>query len=126
MLDRFPKGSKIKLYVGDVYKSGEVVEVYYYDKLNSNLELYKENIVIKNGFLELEPTNYNNYFVTKLLTEDIETDTTTIGASENSNNFLPKVLTLVLVAVVIALIIVASVLYCKKYNINLFRKLRRR
>ena len=81
--------------------------------------------MVSNGYIELEPTNYNNYFITKLLKEEDDSVVVTTGTVKKGLD-LSKVFMIILVAVVISLIIVASVLYCKKYNINLFAKFRKR
>ena len=124
LLNVFPKGSKIKYYVGNTYKSGEIVDIYYYDRLNNKLELYKDEVMVASSFIELEPDNYNNYYITKILEEEEDSIVTTGVTSKKTD--LSKIFMIILVAVVITLIIVAFVLYCKKNNIDLKKIFKRK
>lgn len=59
-----PPAAKIKMYVGNKYKNGEIVNVYYYDKANNKLESLKNDLKVTNGYIEFENnSNYNEYYI---------------------------------------------------------------
>lgn len=59
-----PSATKIKLYVGNKYKNGVIVNVYYYDKTNNKLDSLKNGIKVTNGYIEFENnSNYNEYYI---------------------------------------------------------------
>ena len=60
-----PSGTKLKIYVGDKYSNGDIVNVYSYDKQNNKLTLVKNNISVKDGYLEFDVDKNAEYFITK-------------------------------------------------------------
>lgn len=59
-----PSATKIKLYVGNKYKNGVIVNVYYYDKTNNKLDSLKNGIKVTNGYIEFENnSNFNEYYI---------------------------------------------------------------
>lgn len=61
---KLPKGTKIKLYVGDKFEDGNVVNVYHYVKENDKLEGIKEDIKVQDGYIEFDIQHCSEYFVT--------------------------------------------------------------
>lgn len=59
-----PKNTKIKLYVGDKYIDGDIVNVYYYDKGNNKLDFVKDNLTVKDGYVEFEVEKGSDYLIT--------------------------------------------------------------
>ena len=100
-----PEGTIIKLYVGDKFKNGEVLDVYYYDKENDKLELYKEDLTVANGYIEFDADSNTNYFVTKLLNESDSTDT------KEKKNISLGTPALILTGIVLLLLIIAIVMF---------------
>ena len=100
-----PEGTIIKLYVGDKFKNGEVLDVYYYDKENDKLELYKEDLTVANGYIEFDADSNTNYFVTKLLNESDSTDT------KEKKSISLGTPALILTGIVLLLLIIAIVMF---------------
>ena len=63
--NEIPKGTKLRIYVGDKYSNGEVVNIYSYDKKNNKLVLVDNNISVKDGYLEFNVDKNREYFITK-------------------------------------------------------------
>ena len=61
---KLPNGTRIRLYVGDKYSNGDKVNVYYYNESNKKLELVKEQVIVKDGYIEFVAKNGSDYFVT--------------------------------------------------------------
>lgn len=59
-----PKNTKIKLYVGDKYIDGDIVNVYYYDNGNNKLDFVKDNLTVKDGYVEFEVEKGSDYLIT--------------------------------------------------------------
>ena len=59
-----PSATKIKLYVGNKFKNGEIVNVYYYDKANNKLNTLKNELKVSNGYIEFENnSSYTDYYI---------------------------------------------------------------
>lgn len=67
-----PAGTKIKLYVGDKFENGSIVNVYHYN--NKKLDFIKDNLKVSDGYIEFEIEHCSEYFVTMstILDEVIE------------------------------------------------------
>ena len=59
-----PSGTKIKLYVGDKYADGSLVNIYGFDKNNQALKIINNSLSVKDGYVEFEAENYSEYFIT--------------------------------------------------------------
>ena len=68
--NKFPEGTKLKVYVGHTFKSGDKVYIYYYNKSNKKLELVKSNIEVENGYIEFDVDKGTEYYITKIKLDD--------------------------------------------------------
>lgn len=59
-----PKGTKIKLYVGDRFENESLVNVYYYNNAEKTLDFIKDNLKVTDGYIELDIEHCSEYFVT--------------------------------------------------------------
>lgn len=59
-----PNGTKIKLYVGDKFNDGDVVNLYYYDKNNNKLDFVQDNIKVKDKYVIFDIDHCSTYFLT--------------------------------------------------------------
>ena len=59
-----PAGTKIKLYVGDKFENGGVVNVYHYNSSDKKLDFIKDNLEVVDGYIEFEVEHCSEYFVT--------------------------------------------------------------
>lgn len=63
-----PEGTKLRIYVGDKYKDGDLVYLYSYEQ--TNLELKNINsVTVLNGYIELEVKENTEYFISKAFIE---------------------------------------------------------
>lgn len=93
-----PAGTKIKIYVGDKYSNGDIVNVYYYDSNNNKLENVKEGLTVKDGYVEFEVEKGSDYFVTM---SKISNSSEFTSSKKSSN--------IVLIIIVMLVLIVSSV-----------------
>lgn len=59
-----PKGTKIKLYVGDRFENESLVNVYYYNNAEKTLDFIKDNLKVTDGYIELDIEHCSEYFIT--------------------------------------------------------------
>ena len=60
-----PEGTKFKLYVGDKFTDGSIVNVYGYDKDENKLELFMDGLTVADeGYIEFDIDQGLSYFVT--------------------------------------------------------------
>lgn len=60
-----PEGTKVKLFVGNKYKNGNLLNFYYYNEKDNKLELIKKDITVKDGYVEIDMNHCSNYYLTK-------------------------------------------------------------
>lgn len=58
-----PKGVIVRYYVGDKYDNDDLVNLYAYDK--NVIKQLKENVKVKDGYIEFEVTNSIKHFISK-------------------------------------------------------------
>lgn len=90
-----PKGTKIKLYVGDKFEDGNIVNVYRYNTSSKTLDFVKDGLTVTDGYVELEVEQCSEYFVTMSTIRNVEKQEPT------SNIFM--VLTIIELIIIIAL-----------------------
>lgn len=61
---KLPENTKIKLYVGDKYNDGNLLNLYHFDKKENILEFVKDNLKVKDGYIEFDIEHCSEYFVT--------------------------------------------------------------
>lgn len=59
-----PKGTKIKLYVGDKFENESIVNVYHYNNTEKTLDFIKDNLKVSDGYIEFDVEHCSEYFVT--------------------------------------------------------------
>ena len=91
-----PEGTKIKLYVGDKFDNGSVLNIYHYENTKNTLDFIKNNIKVVDGYIEFEIEHCSEYFVTMSV----------IGNSVKTNQPINifMILTIVLTIIVIGLV----------------------
>lgn len=67
-----PGQSTITINLANIYKDGNKVHLYYYDKDNKTIKLIKENISIINGNVTFDINHCSEYFLTDNIIQDIE------------------------------------------------------
>ena len=50
--------------IKDKYIDGDIVNVYYYDKGNNKLDFVKDNLTVKDGYVEFEVEKGSDYLIT--------------------------------------------------------------
>lgn len=59
-----PNGTKIKLYVGDNFLDTKALKLYNYNAEAKTLELIKDNLIIRGGYIEFDIEKCGDYFIT--------------------------------------------------------------
>lgn len=107
-----PNGTKIKLFVGDKYSNGDKVNIYYYNNDDSKLETIKEEVSVKDGYVEFEVSKGTDYFVTM---SKINSSSEPVTATKSSSK-LPIIITMLLI--IVALVVAIIYLIKKKKSNN--------
>ena len=92
-----PSGTKIKIYVGDRYKDGSVLNIYQYNTKSMELDFVKNNIISKDGYIEFDINHCSEYFITMSKIPN--------SISSKSNN------SFIIISVIEFLVIVWGVIY---------------
>lgn len=108
----FPRGTKIKIYVGDKFSNKEKLNVYYYDKDNNLLKYVIKGVEVENGFVVFNVSKGSDYFISMSVIDGLET------VPDNSENSLVPILFFVFTAVVFVLSIVIFIVRRKNVNDN--------
>ena len=58
------KATKLKVFVGNKYSNGDLVNIYSYKTNSGKLEIVDKKIKVKDGFIEFEVNDDSDYFVT--------------------------------------------------------------
>lgn len=59
-----PSGTKIKIYVGDKFDNGSLVNIYHYDGSKKTLDFIKDGLTVNGGYVEFDIEHCSEYFVT--------------------------------------------------------------
>ncbi len=70
--NKFPKGTKLKLYIGYSYKNKDQLYIYYYNKSANKLELVKKDVEVENEYIEFYVEKGIDYFITKTKLDEEE------------------------------------------------------
>ena len=101
-----PNGTKIRLYVGDKYSDGELVNVYSYSKDKDELNLGQSDLEVEDGYIVFNASEADDYLVTM-------SNISSIGDDTSSNNLI-YIIIIVLLLLVIA--VLSFFLVKKKIN----------
>lgn len=105
-----PEGSVLRIYVKDKYKDGDVLKLYSYEKGFEDIKILDDNITVKDGYIEFEPTT-DNYILSEeeLASEDIAV-IETAGATKTH----PRIITIIVSLVILSLIGVGTYFFIKR------------
>ena len=92
-----PAGTKIKLYVGDKFENGSIVNVYHYS--NKKLDFIKDNLKVSDGYIEFDIKHCSEYFVTMSTIADA-----VIEAKDNSSINIFMIFTIIELIVIVCLV----------------------
>lgn len=59
-----PTEAKLLIYVGDEYKNGELLNLYYYNEELDKIESIEQGIKVNNGYVEFKIDHCSDYFLT--------------------------------------------------------------
>lgn len=88
-----PTKAKVRINVGDKYKDGELLYLYYLNEEKNQVEYIANEIPVKNQYVEFEITHCSKYFLTASIVQD---------AVNNPKNI--NLIIIVMVVVIIVLI----------------------
>lgn len=97
-----PIGTKLKLFVGNKFDSESSVNVYYYDNSNNTLVIIKKDLKVINGYIEFEPENTIDSFVTMSIMKNAEKEIK--NTEESSNNIVIIIETIVIIGLLIFIV----------------------
>lgn len=66
-----PSDATIKVYVGNKYKDGKRLYLYYYNEEKNKIEYLGDNIKVKNGYAEFKIKHCSEYFLTGAIANDV-------------------------------------------------------
>ena len=105
-----PAGIKIKLYVGDRFENGDVLNLYQYNNFNKTLELVKDNLKVTDEYIEFE--HCSDCFITMSTIISNAKD-----ASYPINIFI--IIAIIELVIIISLIIFIAIKFRSNKRINL-------
>lgn len=103
---KLPNGTKVKVYVGDKFTDGNIVNVYYYNQETSNLEAIQKDLIVTEGYVEFSIEHCSDYFVT--MSDVLEV----VEATDDINIFL--IISIVELIIILMLTIGILVIKLKK------------
>ena len=106
--DLLPKGTMLKYYVGDKYKNGDVVNVYYHNLYDEKLDEVGSKLVVKDGYVTFNTSKGSDYFVT-LDNLGNESEVTTTGTKKSINIFL-------IISIIEFIVIIGLLVYFLKFR----------
>ena len=101
-----PNGTKIRLYVGDKYSDGELVNVYSYSKDKDELNLGQSDLEVEDGYIVFNASEADDYLITMSNISSVSDDT--------SSSNLIYIIIIILLLLVIA--VLSFFLIKKKIN----------
>lgn len=109
-----PDGARLRLYVGDKFKNGNLVNVYSYS--SNELKMVGEEIEVKNGIVELGVTDSNTYYLALSSNAGTKTNPKEVAEidSQKEDNNGPLIAIIVGVLAVILLSIIVIFIIAKK------------
>ena len=111
---QFPTNTKIKIFVGDKYTDESLLNIYYYNKEDSDLELIKEKIKVTDGYVEFDIKHASEYFVTKAtLQKNATTTSEEVANNDKTTNNKYYVLSIIELAVIMMLCIICFIIIIK-------------
>lgn len=99
-----PEGTKFKLYVGNKFTNGDVVNVYYYDKDGNKLDLVEDDLTVKERYIEFAVKRASDYFVTM----------SNIGVLNKEVSFSTNLFVIISLVELIAIIAFLVILFIKR------------
>lgn len=67
---KLPKGTKIKIYVGDRFADNEKLNLYYYNETEGVIESIEKNLNVESGFVNFELDHCSEYILTRATLAD--------------------------------------------------------
>ena len=117
-----PKGTKIKIYVGDEFDNGTLVNVYYFNSSDTKLDLIKENLKVTDQYIEFEIEHCSEYFISSSSNETDDEAIEDVDAesdnSEKEKTTFNLPLILIVAGVVLVLIIIIVIIVKAKSKKN--------
>lgn len=100
-----PKGTSVKVYVGDKYANGEKVTLYYYNDSTNKLETIQKDIVVVDGYVTFGLEHCSDYVLEKQVVE-------------NNPNTLDNIQSSIIIAGISAIALIITIMYSKRKLFN--------
>lgn len=93
---KIPNGITTKIFVGNTFKDGITTKLYSYDNSNREFKIIKEDILVNNGYVELEIEDTDLFYLTqaKLDNKEVVVNNTVVNNSSSLVIILASALTL--------------------------------
>ena len=101
-----PKGTMLKMYVGNHFNNESVVNLYYYNGETGQLELTQKHLKVVDGYIEYELEHCSDYFLT---------ESTIDGFGGHSNNIF-QYLALIELVIILAIVLVHILVLRQRNN----------
>jgi hypothetical protein len=101
----FIGGTTVRIYVGDKYSDGDLINIYYYEKEGERLESVASAVAVKDGYLEFGVEKGTDYVVTMSNVPGIgtsEADNTKDGDENKGFDVTPLLIVLLIVMTMVA------------------------
>ena len=99
----FIGGTTVRIYVGDKYSDGDLINIYYYEKDGERLESVTSAVAVKDGYLEFGVEKGTNYVVTMSDIPGIGTSNTDNKKNDDGDKGFDIVPLLVVLLIVMAI-----------------------
>lgn len=105
----YPKGTRIKLFVGSKYSNNDKVNIYYFDPKTKTLKYVDKNYKVKNGYIEFDVVG-DNYFISMSKISGLE------DAPKNTSNPTIPILFFVFSILIFSLSVI--IYFVRKKHLN--------
>lgn len=103
-----PKGTKVKIFVGDKFEDNTKVNLYHFNKEESSLDSIITELIVKDGYVEFDIEHCSEYFVTR----------SNLGLNQTNNN-------LIVIIAIIELLVIVSIILLDILKINPLLKIKK-
>ena len=104
-----PEGVKVKLYVGDKFDDGSLLNTYSYNKNKKTLEFIQDNLKVTEGYIEFDSENSSEYFVTM-------SDITNSNKSNSSKTIILVIISIIEFLAIISMLVIYILKIKKEVN----------
>ena len=110
---KLPEGTKVKIYVGDLYENDEKLNLYFYDKEKGKLISKQNDINVVNKYIEIDIDHCSSYFLSKTSINEVKENI----ANKNIYNIIIISIATV-ISIIIGILLHSEYIENKKFSTN--------